>query len=186
MKKLVLIVILVFFTLILIACGSGNSAQGGNWQNYKNEALGISFEYPKTWIVQEIDGGIMLATDQEALDNDLSTGAGATIMLATVSDFEDLTEPSDILDLYMEYMELGRDSIERISEPEFITIKDQPAGIVSYRGTIQNQTGLFILVTIMNEDQIALVMAFDGSEDEQHRETLEDIAQSISVYPLRK
>jgi hypothetical protein len=183
MKNLVLIVLLVFFTLILVACGSGNSAQGGNWQNYKNEALGISFEHPETWIVQEINGGITLAIDQEALDNNLSTGAGATIMLATVSDFGGLSEPSDILNLYMDYMEIGRDTLERISEPEFITIQGQPAGIVSYRGTVKEQTGLFTLVTITNEDQIALVLAFDGSQDEQHQETLEYIAQSISVYP---
>jgi hypothetical protein len=186
MKKLVLIVLFVFFTLLLVACESGNSAQGGNWENYQNEALGISFKHPKTWVVQEIDGGIRLAFDQETLDNDFTTGAGATIMLATVSDFEGLTELSDILNLYMEYMEIGRDSIERISEPEFITIQDQPAGIVSYRGTIPKQTGLFTLVTIMNQDQIVLVMAFDGSEDEQHQETLEQIVQSISVYSPRR
>ena len=170
----------------MVACGSGNSAHSGNWQNYQNETLGISFEHPKTWIVQEIDGGIRLAIDQEALDNDLSTGAGATIMLATVSDFDGLVGPSDILDLYMDYMEIGRDTLERISEPEFVTIQGQPAGIVSYRGTVKEQTGLFTLAVITNEDQIALVLAFDGSEDEQHRETLEDIAQSISVYPPRK
>jgi hypothetical protein len=27
------------------------------------------------------------------------------------------------------------------------------------------------------------MLAFDGSEDEQHQETLERITQSISVYP---
>lgn len=86
----------VFFTLILVACGLGSSAHDGNWQNYQNEALGISFEHPETWIVQEIDGVITFATDQEALDNNLSTGAGATIMLATVSDFEGLKQKAKI------------------------------------------------------------------------------------------
>ena len=62
-------------------------------------------------------------------------------------------------------------------------LQDQPAETVSYRGTMNEQTGLFIAVIITNEEHIALVLAFDGSEGEQHQETLEQIAQSISVYP---
>ena len=64
-----------------------------------------------------------------------------------------------------------------------VEIQDQRAGTVSYRGTVHEQTGLFIGVVITNEDHIALVLAFDGSDDEQHQETLERITQSISVYP---
>jgi hypothetical protein len=183
MKNTALLFISIFFAVILCACGSGNSDLNGNWQSYQNDELGISFELPETWVVQEVGGAITLAMDQEALDDDLSTGAGATIMLATADDFEGWTVPSDILGLFMDYMVLGREDLEKVSEPEFITIQDQPAGIVSYRGTVQAQTGLFIAVAITNEDHIALVLAFDGSEGEQHQETLERITNSIFVYP---
>jgi len=180
MKNTALIVIFILFALLLAGCGSDHS---GNWQNYQNDELGISFEFPETWVVEEISGAITLAIDQEALDSNLSTGAGATIMLATADDFEGWTAPSDILGLFMDYMELGREDLEKVGEPEFITIQGQPAGIVSYHGTLEKQTGLFIAAAITNENHIALVLAFDGSDGEQHQGTLERITQSISVYP---
>jgi hypothetical protein len=183
MKKIAFVFTFILVALFLAACGSGNSGQNSDWQNYQNDELGISFKHPETWLIQEANGVITLAVDQEALDNNITTGAGATIMLATSADFDGWTDPRDILGLFMEYMEMGRDGLEKISEPEFTTIQDQPAGIVSYRGTIRDQTGLFTAITVINEDRIALMLAFDGSEDEQHQETLERITQSISVYP---
>jgi len=117
------------------------------------------------------------------LEDNLSNGAGAAIILATTSDFEGQSNPNDILNLYMDFMESGREDLEKISEPEFITIQDHPAGTASYRGTVHEQTGLFIAVVVTNEDQIELVLAFDGSEGEQHQETLGRITQSISVDP---
>ncbi len=182
MKNTALIFTFILFALILVACGSENSDPEGNWQNFQYDELGISFELPETWVVQEVNDVITLANDQDALENNFSSGAGATIMLATVSDFEGWSDPSDILSLFMDYLELGRDDFVKIGEPEFIVIQDQPAGTVSYHGTMNEQTGLFVAVVITNEDYIALVLAFDGSEGEQHQETLERIAQSISVY----
>jgi hypothetical protein len=181
MKKTTLITFtFILFTLILVACG--NAAQENNWQNYQNDNLGIAFELPETWVTQEINGVITFAVDQEALDTNIATGAGGTVMLATVDDFDGQGDPSDIIDLFMEYFELGRE-LEKLGEPEALTIQDQLAQTVSYRGTVQDQTGLFIAVIITNEDHIALVLAFDGSEDEQHKETLERVTQTINVYP---
>jgi hypothetical protein len=180
MKNIASIFIFIIFAFVMVACGAGNSE---NWQTYQNDSLGISFEYPETWVIQEVGGGVALAVDQEALDSNISTGAGATIVLATASDFDGWTAPSDILGMFMDYMELGREDLEVLGEPEYPTIQDQSAGIVSYRGTMENQTGLFIAVTITNGDHIALVLAFDGTEGEQHQETLEHIAYSILVYP---
>ena len=183
MRNTTLIVTFIFFTLILVACGSENPDLTGNWQSYQYDDLGISYELPEAWVTQEVNGVITLASDQEILNNNLSTGAGATIMLATASDFEGWSEPLDILGLFMDYLEMGREDLEQIREPEFIAIQGQPAGTVSYRGTVQEQTGLFIGVVITNEDHIGLMLAFDGSDGERHQETLERITQSISVYP---
>jgi hypothetical protein len=183
MRNTTLVVTFILFTLFLVACGSENPDLAGNWQSYQYDELGISYELPEAWVTQEVNGVVTLASDQEALNNNLSTGAGATIMLANSSDFEGWSGPLDILGLFMDYFELGREDLEQISEPKLISIQDQPTGTVSYRGTVHDQTGLFIGVIITNEDHIALVLAFDGSEGEKHQETLGRITQSISVYP---
>jgi hypothetical protein len=180
MKKNIFLFTSILLTLLLASCSSLNS---DHWQSYQNHQLGISFEHPESWLIREVNGVITLAIDQEALDNDLTTGAGAKIMLATAGDFDDWNDTGDLLDLFMEYMEMGRENLEKISEPEFITIQDQSLGFVSYRGTAYKQTGLFTAGVITNSEQIALVLAFDGSEDEQHQETLAHFVQSISVYP---
>jgi hypothetical protein len=181
MKKNIL-VFFILFTLLLVACGTNNADAEGEWQRYQNDALGISFELPEGWVTQEINGVITLAVDQEALDNNIGTSAGATVMLATADDFDGQGNPTDIIKMFMEYFEMGRE-LEKLGEPEALTIQGQPAQTVSYRGTVQDQTGLFIAVIITNEDHIALVLAFDGSEGEQHKETLERVTQTISVYP---
>lgn len=182
MKKTALIFTFILFALILIACGAKNADLDGEWKSYQNDTLGVSFELPEAWVTKEVNGVVTFAVDQEALDNNIANGAGGTVMLATVDDFDGQGDPGDIIDLFMEYFELGRD-LEKLGEPEPLTIQGQPAQTVSYRGTVQDQTGLFIAVIITNEDHIALVLAFDGSEGEQYKETLERVTQSILVYP---
>jgi len=179
MKKTAFVIASVLLAIFLVACKSESDV---DWQSYQNDDLGISFEHPQTWLIQEANGVITLAGEQDNLDDKIITGASATIMLATTTDFDGWTDPSDILGLYMEYLELGRANLEKIGEPEYITIQNQSTGIVSYRGTVQDQSGLFTAIVVVNEEQIALVLAFDGSEGEQHQETLERFAQSISVY----
>jgi len=183
MKKTAFVIASVLLAIFLVACKSESDV---DWQSYQNSDLGISFEHPQTWLIQEANGVIKLTGEQEDVDNELTTGASATIMLATTTDFDGWSDPSDILGLYMEYLELGRENLEKLGEPEYITIQDQPAGIVSYRGTVREQSGLFTAVVVVNEEHIALVLTFDGSEGEQHQETLERFAQSISVYPPGK
>lgn len=180
MKKSPYVIVSILLAILFVACKSESAV---DWQSYQNDDLGISFEHPETWLIQEANGVITLAGEQENFDDNLTTGASATIMLATTADFDGWNDASDILGLYMEYLEMGRANLEKLGEPEFITIQDQTAGMVSYRGTVQEKSGLFTAVVVVNEEQIALVLAFDGSEGEQYQETLERFAQSILVYP---
>ena len=180
MRKTIVVIASILLVLFLAACKSESAA---DWQQYQNDSLGISFEHPQSWMIQEANGVITLAGEQEDFDEGLTTGASATIMVATTSDFDGWNDPGDILGLYMDYFEMGRENLEKIGEPEFITIQDQPAGLVSYRGTVLDQSGLFTAVVVINEERIALLLAFDGSDGEQHQETLERVAQSILVYP---
>ena len=171
------------FILGLTACNAIYAEQDVGWTAYQNDELGISFDIPESWVIEENGGVVTIAANQESIENGVLTGAGASITLATARDFDGFSEPGGIMGLFMEYFEYGRENLERISEPELITVQELPASTVSYRGSVRERSGLFIATVISNEDHIALVLAIDGSENEENRATLERITQSLYVYP---
>jgi hypothetical protein len=180
-RNLKFIVIAIVVGLFLSACSSLSNPDDG-WQIFTDDELGISFEVPDTW-VSEVEGDVItVAVDQEALDNGIINGAGASITLATARDFDGFSEPGGILELFMDYFEYGRTDLERIGDPELITVQEQPAGTISYRGTVRDRSGYFTATVISNDENIALVLTIDGSENEEHLATLDRITQSISVY----
>ncbi len=182
MKKRLFIIYLILFSLAVAACAPKAETPNSGWKTYQNDALGVSFDLPETWVSQDANGVITIAVNQESLDNQISSGAGASITLASARDFDGFSDPVDILGLFMEYIESGRADLERIEEPEIITIRDQPASTISYRGKIREQNGLFKATIISNDENIALILTVDGSEGEEYQETLERITQSILVF----
>lgn len=182
MRFRIFIFLAALFSLALAACSPKKDDLDQDWQLYQNAELGISFELPDTWVTQEAGDVITLAIDQEALDNGILSGAGASITLATPKDFDGYSEPGSILELFVEYFEYGRANLERIGEPELISIQGQPASTISYRGSVREQTGFFTATIISHDDNIALVLTIDGSENEEHQDTLERITHSISIY----
>lgn len=182
MRLRAFVYLIALFSLILAACSPKIEDPNQGWQTYQNDELGISFDLPETWVSQEVNGVITIAVNQEALDNQISSGTGASITLATAKDFDGFSDPDDILGLFMDYIEYGRPELERINEPELITIQEQPASTVSYRGDVREQNGLFTATIINNENNIALILTIDGSEGEEYQDALERITQSITVY----
>ena len=181
MKKFISVFIILLFGFVFAACTPKTDDSDPGWQTYQNETLGISFDLPDTWVTQEGDGVITIAINQDALDNEIINGAGASITVATAKDFDGFSDPAGILALFIDYFESGRSDLELISEPEMITIQDQAASTVTYRGTVQEQSGVFVATIISKEDNIALILTIDGSESEEYQNTLMRITQSITI-----
>ncbi len=182
MKPRAIILIMIVLSVRLAACASNPEEANKGWQPYQDDELGISFELPDTWVTQEGDGVITIANDQVGLDTEISSGAGASITLATSGDFDGFSDPVDILGLFIDFFENGRPNLERIGDPEIITIQDLPAATVTFRGDVREQSGLFTATIISNAENIALVLTIDGSAGEEYQEILERLTQSISVY----
>ena len=186
MKKYISVFIILLISFVFAACTPKTDDPDLGWRTYQNDALGISFDLPDTWVTEEGDGVITIAVNQDALDNEIINGAGASITVATAKDFDGFSDPAGILALFIDYFKSGRSDLELISEPETITIQNQAASTVSYKGTVQEQTGVFVATIISKEDNIALILTIDGSESEEYQNTLERITQSISIHNLVK
>jgi hypothetical protein len=100
MKFRFYLVSITLYIFALAACTPNSEDPESGWKTYENNELGISFELPDTWVSQENDAVVTIAVDQEALDNQISTGAGASITLATAKDFDGFSDPEGILGLY--------------------------------------------------------------------------------------
>jgi len=83
----------------------------------------------------------------------------------------------------MEYLEYGRTDLNRIGDPEMITIQELPAVNIEYRGTNREQNGNYTAVVIADDENLTLVFTFDGSENGIHQDTFERFTQSIALFP---
>ena len=178
----------LFFGLVLIltACNSTSTSPDDGWKKIEYPLIGVNFEIPETWVTIDNENLINIARTEAELKDEVTPEMGASITLATTYDFDGYSDPVDILMLFIDYFESGRPKLERLSEPESITIQELPSATVSYQGTVRDQTGHFTATVINNDKSIALVFTFDGSEEGIYLEELERFTRSIFVFPPTK
>lgn len=174
MKKIIVMIGLAF---LLTSCGA--LPFGSNWNEYNSETHNVHFEFPEDWIVEELADTINIGSSEDTLSSEIADGAGASITPAATSEFNGETEPLEILNLFREFFETGRDELEIVMEPQSTTINDLPAATMSYRGAIAEQSGEFAVTIIVQDTESILILTIDGSPDGRYGDTLERLAQSV-------
>ena len=183
MKRVLTLVSLAVLALVALAACSPAEPVGDAWESHEYQKLGVNFELPADWAIQESEQLINIANSPEGLAGEVIPEAGATITLVGTAEFDGYSDPRDLLGFFMDYFEYGReDELERLGEPEMLTIQDLPAATVAYDGTVRGQTGRYTATIIVNGEHVALVFTLDSSPDHQHSETLDRFSKSVYVY----
>jgi len=183
MKRTITLLSLVLLAALALAACSPAEPVGDAWESHEYQNLGVNFELPADWAVQESEQLINIANSSEGLDSETIPEAGATITLVSTDDFDGYSDPRDLLGFFMDYFEYGReDELERLGDPEMLTIQDLPAATVAYEGTVRGQTGRYTATIIVNGEHVALVFTLDSSPDRQHEETFDRFTRSVYVY----
>jgi len=181
MKRLTPLIIITLVVIALASCTSAEPASDG-WQTHEYEELGVTFELPEGWAVQETEQLINIANTAEGLSGETVPEVGASITLVGIEEFDGYSEPRDLLGFFMDYFEYGRgDTLERIGDPELTTIQNLPAATVAYDGAVRGNTGRYTAAVIVSGERVALVFTMDSSVGNQYQKTLERFTESVFV-----
>jgi hypothetical protein len=194
-RKLIVIASILLIILTSVVCGSSGSSDpdatptSEPWVTHTSEARGLTLEMPKSWVVadDETGGGndtLNFANSNQALSaNDFDGNAVGIVFIGTTDEFGGLKDPELLLNLFEEGFvgSAGDESQMTVTkETETLTIKDQSAATKTLEGSLEGKEGVYTFTAIINGENIAIVIAVDGSEGEL-TDTLAKVVNTIEV-----
>ena len=148
--------------------------------DYESTALGIVLEKPETWIVEEAEGALYLATIQEALDNQaLEDEAAISISTSTTFNFNDTEDPVAIVNEFINRFQSTGEGLVITQEAAALTIQGQPAAQAVFNGAIADQAGFFTLSAIVDDGNVIVLFSIDGSSDNRYAEVIQQVTNSL-------
>jgi len=194
-RKLVIIVSILLIILTSVVCGSsGNSDPDATptpepWVTHTSEARGLTLELPESWVVEDDETGggndtLNFANSKRALSaNNFDGNAVGIVFIGNTGDFGGFDDPELLLNLFEEGFigSAGEEgSLTITKETETLTIKGQQAASKTLEGSLDGKEGVYTLTTIINGENVAIVIAVDGSEGEL-TDTLAKVVKTIEV-----
>ncbi|HNT23366.1 MAG TPA: hypothetical protein PKM21_03300 [Anaerolineales bacterium] len=168
---------LLCLSFILTGCSGKNVIP---MDDYESTALGIVLEKPETWIVEEAEGALYLATIQEALDNQaLEDEAAISISTSTTFNFNDTEDPVAIVNEFINRFQSTGEGLVITQEAAALTIQGQPAAQAVFNGAIADQAGFFTLSAIVDDGNVIVLFSIDGSSDNRYAEVIQQVTNSL-------
>ena len=149
-------------------------------KDYESAGLGIALRVPESWVVQEADGSLYLASSQTALDEQALEGqAVVSISTSTTFDLNNTEDPIAIVNEFVSRFQGVGEGLEVTQEAAKTTIQGQTAAQAAFRGVVSGQQGAFTLTAIVQDGQVIVVFTVDGSDDNQYADLLEQVTASV-------
>jgi hypothetical protein len=183
-KRLLFVTALVAVVLLSsVACGGRE-----RWITYTNEAAGITFDTPETWVVSDNmdaanSAGVVLtvADSAESLGAAQFDGVGGTILIANSAEFSGQSDPLLLLDFFTGLFTAGDDvALVEVQPPISLIINEQTAASATYTGEFDGQPGTYQFTTIVDASQIAVLIMIDATNGE-FTEQLARLQQSVKL-----
>ena len=173
-----LFILTALFTLVLAACGGDGQ---GEWATYTSDEVGLSFELPDSWAIQEDGESITFANEEALLNADLiSDGGGGYVSVEPVESYGGEDDPKRLLDLLV--ADFTDDGDLAVVEPvAAMDLNGQTAATVTLEGLLDTQPGTFVVVVIIANERLALILGIDGSDEGEYIEPLNRIAESMVI-----
>ena len=194
-RKLIIIASILLIILTAVVCGSsGNSDPDAtptpeSWVTHTSEARGLTLELPESWVVEDDETGggndtLNFASSKRALSaSNFDSNAVGIVFTGNTGEFGGLDDPELLLNFFEEGFlgSAGEQANMTITqETKTLTIKDQPAASKTLEGSLEGKEGVYTLTTIINGENVAVVIAVDGSEGEL-TDTLAKVVKTIEV-----
>ena len=194
-RRLIIIASMLLIILTSMVCGSsGDSGPAPTptpepWVTHASSARGLALELPESWVVKDDETGggndtLNFANSKGALSaNDFDGNAVGIVFIGNTNEFGGVDDPVLLVDLFEEGFigSAGEDgNLTVTKETESLTIKGQPAASKTLEGSLEGKEGVYSLTTIINGENIAIVIAVDGSKGEL-TDTLDKVIKTIEV-----
>jgi hypothetical protein len=171
--------IIFLFGLLALATLSACEAEPIEYVSYVSQ-LGVAFEYPEAWIVEETETEIKLVSRAELLTGDAyASGATVDIFAGPAGDFQ-----GDLVTILSEVVALMAEqrTTEVVTGATAVRINDQDAATVTLAGQEGETPIRMTAQVVMNDDRIAyLITIHDLEADKTLGPILEHIRNSIVV-----
>ena len=156
--------------LFLSACSDALA-----YSTYVSEALGISFEYPESWIVEANALEVNVATDESLLAaNTADFNGGAVINISTVPMEAIGGNMVTALTQFVDFVTANEEA-EQVGELETMVINDHNA--VQATVSLGENTTMFITMMGGNEVAVLLAAVYD---DAQYADMVTHVIESVT------
>lgn len=147
---------------------------------YTSDEFQLSLSYPEGWVIEDTEGYIVIAPDQESLDAPTFVGTGGIIIVG--GEFGSIA-PEDFLDLAVDPVEFIDDPV-LIGSMESIAIQGKPAARMLYEGTMGGDPVEAMFIGVAEGTNAALmVLMYDPLVVDTLGLTLQDIADTVVLLP---
>lgn len=168
---------LLCLSFLLAGCSGANAVP---MDDYESTDLGIVLGKPESWVLEEADGVLYMATTQDALDSQaLEDQAAISISTSTTYDFNDMEDPVAIVNEFMSRFQSTNEGLEITQETAALTIQGQSAAQTAFNGTVANQPGFFTLSAIVRDGKVIVLFSIDGSTDSHYAEVIQQVTDSL-------
>jgi hypothetical protein len=167
-------VLFLLLILLLTACNDDSVA----YTDFQSESMGISFEYPEAWVLDDNMLEVNVATDESLFTTSTADFSGGAV--ANVSTFPPEAMGSDVTTAVTQFAAFigAGETAEQIGDVETLTINGHEAARASI--TLTAQTKMDITM-IQGDEQIVLVAGV--YDDEQYQPQLQHVAESLAFTP---
>lgn len=196
MKTLVWgIVVGLLFLLSLAACQKDATSEATDlpFVTFHDDALGLTLEYPESWLTHTSITGLTLATNQAIIDSpsmaDIGNDAFVVIIPGEIALFnaqtgQNLTNDQALQALRV-YRELlareGQDYVE-LAEPQMIEDNGRQVAIWPLESEVDGKILVVRMGIVMGEDHMALISAASiKNKADEYEPLFEHIVSSIHV-----
>ncbi|MCP5098809.1 MAG: hypothetical protein GY943_24935 [Chloroflexi bacterium] len=169
-----LILLIIFFSGILVGCG-GEREELDGFVSLTNNDLGLTVSYPEEWVTDAVELEMILASDGAVIIDSDYTGAAAVILFV-----EPVEKVGADLLTFMETELVGEQAVFVVEQPTKTTINGLDAATF-LMAQPQGDLDLFLGTTLIQKDeQIAFVLTiYDSDVEASFAPILDQIVHSV-------
>ncbi len=186
MNKKTLFIVALIALFVLSACSSAGSSNAvptpsEPWASLDEDTLGVHVSYPEAWAYKvDPEGGLYISNDEANFGSPIIVNGVAVIISAFDSaDFNNLTDPSEIVGVYYQNLQSLSADLQPIGEVETLKIQGNPAAIAHYQGTAFDQEGEFTVTAIVQESRVISALTIDTTEGHTQSQRLRQVVESL-------
>jgi hypothetical protein len=189
----IMISLLLLFGLAACQNNSPAAATDQPFVTFHDDALGLTLEYPESWLTHTSMSGLTLATSQVIIDSQSMAEIGddafvviipGEIALFNAQTGQDLTsnEALQALRVYRELLAREGQNFVELAEPQMIEVDGRQVAIWPLESRVEGKVLVVRMGIVMGDDHMALISAASiKAKAEEYEPLFERVISTIQV-----